>query len=299
MSYNFSKFPPDVSRLFKPRPPLEYKKPVDYPPEQRQTCPHIKGVSQLLESSLQSYLDQFPQGSENTYLQEYEKASSSKAQEIQKLETKVRKWNPSADPNIKDTDPYRTVFVGRLPYDSTEMELQREFSKFGDIERIRVVRDKITNASKGYGFVMFVSPQSSKTACREIGIHRGLELKGRRIIVDIERGRTVKYFKPRRLGGGLGGRGYTKSVKTSRIGPSMTRKFDGKPALPRPAYNGPSRFSGNTSAPPSRPGPRYGGNSRRPGSTSPSVPAQVTTSYRSRNSRGQETRSTRFEEPDY
>lgn len=299
MSYNFSKFPPDVSRLFKSRPPLEYKKPVDYPSNQRQTCPHITGVSTLMGPALQSYLSEYPQGSENTYLQEYDKASGAKAQELQDLETKTRSWNPSADPKFKDTDPFRTIFVGRLPYDTTEMELQKEFSIFGDIERIRVVRDKLTNSSRGYGFVVFVTAQSSKTACREVGVHRGLELKGRKIIVDIERGRTVKYFKPRRLGGGLGGRGYTRSTKVSKKVPLTARKFEGRTQFPRPLYNGPSRFSGNASVPSSRIAPRYGGVTRHPGSMSTNVPPPATLSYRSRNSRGQDARPTRFEEPDY
>ncbi|CAR27077.1 hypothetical protein ZYGR_0I03510 [Zygosaccharomyces rouxii] len=304
MSYNTSKFPSDVSRLFKPRPPLEYKRPVDYPPEKRQTCPHITGVSQLLGEQLSSYVNQFPQGSDNKYLQKYEEASHAKDNEYAKLNQETRGWEPHKDPNIKETDPFKTIFVGRLPYDTTEMELQREFSKFGDIERIRVVRDKVTNKSKGYAFVLFTNPQSSRMACKEIGIHRGLEIKGRIAIVDIERGRTIKYFKPRRLGGGLGGRGYTKThgSMTSNV-PS---KFGNRPiTTPRPAYSGPSRFSSSTPLLPndSKIPNRYGGNmARRPGlggDASPSQPPPATTSYRSRYSRTKETRSTNVEEPDY
>lgn len=40
----------------------------------------------------------------------------------------------------------------------------------------------------------------------------GIRIKDRRIKVDVERGRTMKDWKPRRLGGGLGGRGYTKAA---------------------------------------------------------------------------------------
>lgn len=306
MSYNASKFPPDVSRLFRPKPPLEYKRPVGYPPEKRQTCPHITGVSQLLGDQLSSYMDQFPQGTDNRYLQKYEEASHNKDKEHTELNQEIRKWDPHKDPNIKDTDPFKTVFVGRLPYDTTEMELQREFSKFGEIERIRVVRDKVTNKSKGYAFVLFTNSHSSRMACKEIGVRRGLEIKGRIAIVDIERGRTIKYFKPRRLGGGLGGRGYTKA-QTS-VTSNVPSKFGNRPiASSRPAYSGPSRFSSTTHPLPndSKMFDRYGGNkTRRPGpgmavDTTTAHPPPPTTSYRSRYARTKETRSTKFEEPDY
>lgn len=47
-----------------------------------------------------------------------------------------------------------------------------------------------------------------------------IRIKDRRIKVDVERGRTVKGWKPRRLGGGLGGRGYTKASMNRPMGPS-------------------------------------------------------------------------------
>lgn len=318
MSYNITKFPADVSRLFKPRPPLAYKKPVDYPLEKRQTCPHITGVSQILDKPLAGYLSDFPQGSQNKYLQDYEKAADSKNREQRELENKLSEWDPQNDPNMKDTDPYRTIFVGRLPYDISEVELQRKFNEFGEIEKVHVVRDKINNQSKGYAFIVFTDPQSSKSACKEYGLHRGIEIKGRTCIVDIERGRTVKYFKPRRLGGGLGGRGYTRADKMARLSNNPALRYGDRTSR-RPGYE-PNRFPPNWAAK-----PRYAGPSRFSNTATPvpsSVPAQgrynsqdmpahrpvgpavsaspVQTSYRSRTARAQETRQTpKAEEPDY
>lgn len=320
MSYNITKFPADVSRLFRPRPPLAYKKPVDYPLEKRQTCPHITDVSKILEKSLAGYLDDFPQGSDNKHLNKYEIAASSKTTERRELEDKLGDWDPQSDPNIKDTDPFRTVFVGRLPYDISEIELQRKFNEFGEIEKVRVVRDKTTNQSKGYAFVVFTDPQSSKSACKEYGLHRGIEIKGRTCIVDIERGRTVKYFKPRRLGGGLGGRGYTKADKMARISNNPAFRYGDRPHrkpayeanrfppnyAPKPRYTGPSRFS-NTTAPISSPSPAPAQQRYIPHDVSAQIPSEpafsatpVQTSYRSRNARAQETRQTsKPEEFDY
>lgn len=57
----------------------------------------------------------------------------------------------------------------------------------------------------------------------------GIRIKDRRIKVDVERGRTVKGWKPRRLGGGLGGRGYTKAIPPRPAGPGG---FGGAPGGP-------------------------------------------------------------------
>lgn len=47
----------------------------------------------------------------------------------------------------------------------------------------------------------------------------GIRIKDRRVLVDVERGRTVKGWRPRRLGGGLGGRGYTKAMPARPAAP--------------------------------------------------------------------------------
>jgi U1 small nuclear ribonucleoprotein len=57
----------------------------------------------------------------------------------------------------------------------------------------------------------------------------GIKIKDRRVLVDVERGRTVSGWRPRRFGGGLGGRGYTKGPAAR--GPSGANGF-GPPAGP-------------------------------------------------------------------
>ncbi|KAF5114852.1 hypothetical protein DS838_001974 [Geotrichum bryndzae] len=83
-------------------------------------------------------------------------------------------------------------------YDVVESDLEKEFSRYGPIERIRVVREKDSDKSRGYAFIEFERERDLKV------------IKGRKILVDVERGRTVKSWKPAKLGGGLGGRHYTK-----------------------------------------------------------------------------------------
>lgn len=226
-----SKFPPDVTALFKPGPPLKFLKPTDHPIHKRQTYPKITGLSSYL-TYLSDYQLKYPNGSRNKYI-EYQSRHLERQKKIQeRFNEKYKEWDPHNDPHMKNTDPYCTIFVGRLPYDINELELQKIFSKYGTIDRIRIVKEKEAKTkndksrngkksskkentdtnnklkSRGYGFIVFSNPMSSKKCIRETGVRRGIEIHGRRCIVDYERGRTNKYFVPGRFGGGLGNRGY-------------------------------------------------------------------------------------------
>src|ERR1700712_5392837 len=77
-----------------------------------------------------------------------------------------------------------------------------------------------------------------------------LRIKGRKVVVDVERGRTVNGWRPRRFGGGLGGRGYTKQMPMRPAGPGAVG-FGGPPAGPggfrggfRGGFNGGDRGGG-------------------------------------------------------
>jgi U1 small nuclear ribonucleoprotein len=110
----------------------------------------------------------------------------------------LKLWNPHIDPNVEG-DPLCTLFVGGLSEDVSERKLQREFESYGPIKRVRVVHDRISGKSKGYGFVEFESADDMKEAFKQA---YGQRIEGKRCLVDVERGRTVPGWKPKRLGGG-------------------------------------------------------------------------------------------------
>lgn len=72
---------------------------------------------------------------------------------------------------------------------------------YGPISRIRIVRDR-DGKSRGYAFVVYQHERDMRAAYKDA---EGIKIHGRRLMVDVERGRTVKDWKPMRLGGGLGG----------------------------------------------------------------------------------------------
>ncbi len=93
------------------------------------------------------------------------------------------------------------LFVGGLPFSTTDEELSEAFASFGTVASAKVITDRETGRSKGFGFVEFESDDEGKAA--EAGMN-GKELGGRTVTVNEARPREER---PRRDFGGNGGGG--------------------------------------------------------------------------------------------
>ncbi|KAL1449876.1 hypothetical protein WDU94_002348 [Cyamophila willieti] len=115
----------------------------------------------------------------------------------------IRALNSTYTPNnCLKTNPNHTLFVGRLNKNTTEDDLSRAFEKFGNVRDVKLIRDVITGVSKRYAFIEY----EMERACVEaIRVMNKTDFQGAEIIVDFEAGRSLKGWKPRRLGGGFGG----------------------------------------------------------------------------------------------
>ncbi|XP_036592650.1 U11/U12 small nuclear ribonucleoprotein 35 kDa protein [Trichosurus vulpecula] len=100
-------------------------------------------------------------------------------------------------------DPHLTLFVGRLSLQTTEEKLKEVFSRYGDIRKLRLVRDVVTGFSKHYAFIEYREERSLLKAYRDAN---GLVIDQHEIFVDYELERILKGWIPRRLGGGFGGK---------------------------------------------------------------------------------------------
>ncbi|TNN63477.1 U11/U12 small nuclear ribonucleoprotein [Liparis tanakae] len=100
-------------------------------------------------------------------------------------------------------DPHLTLFVFRLNPLTTEEKLHQVFSKYGDVQRLRLVRDIVTGFSKGYAFVEYKEERSVLRARRDAN---KLVVDQHEVVVDFEQERALKGWVPRRLGGGQGGK---------------------------------------------------------------------------------------------
>lgn len=94
----------------------------------------------------------------------------------------------------------KKLFVGSLAWATTDDSLKAFFSQVGQVESARVVFDKMSNRSKGFGFVEFSTEEEAKKAVDELN---GKELDGRAINIDFAR---ESADRPRREFGG-GNRG--------------------------------------------------------------------------------------------
>lgn len=95
------------------------------------------------------------------------------------------------------------LFVGGLPFSTTDDELADAFSQFGTVASAKVITDRDTGRSKGFGFVEFESDDEGKAA--EAGMN-GKELGGRTVTVNEARPREER---PRRdFGGDRGNRSW-------------------------------------------------------------------------------------------
>ncbi|KAF0476680.1 RNA-binding domain-containing protein [Gigaspora margarita] len=101
------------------------------------------------------------------------------------------------------SDPFKTLFVGRLNPITTEKTLKNTFEKFGSIKHIRLVRNLVTGDSRGYAFIEFTHEKSCQEAYKN---SYKMIIDDRQILTDYERSRTMEGWVPRRLGGGFGGR---------------------------------------------------------------------------------------------
>lgn len=100
-------------------------------------------------------------------------------------------------------DALLTLFVSRLNPQTTEEKLFEVFSKYGDIRRLRLVRDIVTGFSKRYAFVEYKEERSVVRARRDAN---KIVVDQHEVFVDFEQERTLKGWVPRRLGGGHGGK---------------------------------------------------------------------------------------------
>jgi len=201
--------------LFAARDPIPYLPPVDKLTWEKKTDGY-SGVAHLLTRFECSEDTPAPVKVE-TRDEKLERKKKEKLEQVQyKLEQEIALWNPQT--NEKATgDPYKTLFVARINYDTSESKLRREFEIYGPIKKIRMVHDKENNKPRGYAFIEYEHERDMHNAYKN---GDGRKIDGRRVLVDVERARTVKGWLPRSLGGGLGG--------TRRGGPDVNIKHSGR-----------------------------------------------------------------------
>ena len=209
--------PPALLAFFAARPPLEFKR----KPE-RKTIAKLSGlfdVASLFESTPPPKVEHVdtPQEKKARLIQERLEQHKSAQQEL------IRKYDPHNQISAT-VNPYATLFIGRLSYETTEQKLRKEFETFGAIKVVSVVTDH-NKKPRGYAFMEFEREADMKEAYK---MGDGKRIDGRRVLVDVERSRTVEGWLPRRMGGGRGPARFTpKKMKAAALSERMRRPLPG------------------------------------------------------------------------
>jgi RNA recognition motif-containing protein len=98
----------------------------------------------------------------------------------------------------------KKLYVGSLPFSTTEEELHELFSSYGPIASVRIVTDKFTGMSKGFGFVEM---ENADDASKAVAGLNGKALNGRTLIVNDARPEQPRAPRRDDRGGGGGERG--------------------------------------------------------------------------------------------
>ena len=95
----------------------------------------------------------------------------------------------------------RKLYVGNLPYSTSETELQELFGRAGAVDSVNVVRDMATGRARGFAFVEMASDDDAQKAITQLNGH---DLEGRALTVNEARPQEAR--PPGGFDGG-GGRG--------------------------------------------------------------------------------------------
>ncbi|GFQ99381.1 u1 small nuclear ribonucleoprotein 70 kDa [Trichonephila clavata] len=206
--------PPNLLALFAPRDPIPYLPPVDRLPYEKTTSGYT-GIADFVKNFEDPSETPAPVKIRTREERRADKRQNKAEATAYKLEQDIALWAPTKNP-MATTDPFKTLFVARINYDTSEAKLRREFEMYGQIRKIVMVHGP-KNKPRGYAFIEYVHEREMRSAYKHAD---GKKIEGKRVLVDVERGRTVKGWLPRRLGGGLGG--------TRRGGPEVNLKHSGR-----------------------------------------------------------------------
>ena len=93
------------------------------------------------------------------------------------------------------------IYVGGLPYSTSESQLNELFATHGTVESVRVITDKFTGQSRGFGFVEMTTAEEANKAIEALN---GTQLEGRTLTVNEARPQEARSGG---RGGGGGSRG--------------------------------------------------------------------------------------------
>ena len=188
------KFSEEINILFRPRPKPRFLEPIEKP-SPRPLTPTMGLMKFILKNELEKPDGEAPLAINEAKIQRRQNRIEENNKKIEEMK---KRYNPFNDPKVTK-NPRNALFVSNLPPNITEERIHMEFSPFGRVRQINLIRR--TGKIKSYCFVEYEDHSGAVTAYN----HRENQIvDGYTLLIDFEKARTVPNWLPQRLGGGEG-----------------------------------------------------------------------------------------------
>uniref|UniRef100_A0A3P8S974 U1 small nuclear ribonucleoprotein 70 kDa n=1 Tax=Amphiprion percula TaxID=161767 RepID=A0A3P8S974_AMPPE len=176
--------PPNLLALFAPRDPIPFLPQLEKLPHEKHHNQPYSGIAPFIRH-FEDPRDAPPPTRAETREERLERKRREKIERRQAVvETELKLWDPHNDPNAQG-DAFKTLFVARVVSSISLSVINM------------VLYNKRTGKPRGYAFIEYEHERDMHSAYKHAD---GKKIDGRRVLVDVERGRTVKGWHPRRLG---------------------------------------------------------------------------------------------------
>ncbi|XP_012940085.1 U1 small nuclear ribonucleoprotein 70 kDa, partial [Aplysia californica] len=145
--------PPNLLALFAARDPLPHLPPADKLPHEKRRVPYA-GVAAFLDGFEDPKDTPPPTRVETRDERKERKRKERQEQHAYKLEQDLALWDPASNGN-STMDPFKTLFVARINYDTSESKLRREFENYGPVKKICMINDRNSGKPRGYAFIEY------------------------------------------------------------------------------------------------------------------------------------------------
>uniref|UniRef100_A0A8C4NDE9 U1 small nuclear ribonucleoprotein 70 kDa n=1 Tax=Eptatretus burgeri TaxID=7764 RepID=A0A8C4NDE9_EPTBU len=167
--------PPNLLALFAPRDPIPFLPPLSKLPHEKSHRQPYSGVAAHVHL-FEDPKDAPPPTRGETKEERIERKRREKLEKrLLEVEEEVKFWDPPTDANVQG-DAFKTLFVARINYDTSESKLRREFEVYGPIRRISLIHNRKSGKPRGYAFIEYEHERDMHSTIVRAMVRTGLQL---------------------------------------------------------------------------------------------------------------------------
>lgn len=167
--------PPNLLALFAPRDPVPFLPPLAKLPHEKVHRQPYSGIAVYVHL-FEDPKDAPPPTRAETKEERMERKRREKIEKrAQEIEEELKLWDAHTDTNVQG-DAFKTLFVARINYDTSESKLRREFEVYGPIRRITMIYNKVSGKPRGYAFIEYEHERDMHSTIVMAMVTAGLQL---------------------------------------------------------------------------------------------------------------------------